>query len=388
LIAQGLHVGEGARVAFNAYIDPNQPWLITIGAGAGISPYAKVLTHDDSMRIQTGFTRIGPVDVGERVYIGNNAIVLPGTRIGDESVIGAGTVVSGEIPPGSVVVGHPARVVTNVGRLQAWEAGSVVDAPIWPVKGWVFGTGITDERKASQRDALAKVREGYSTEGVPKDRDPRLEAARGEGTNCLAGALAKIGRRLRRVVNRERRFENIPERFVREGLQLGEGAYLAAPAFADAVRPWLITIGAGSYVSPFVNILTHDARLRLQGSLTRIGRVDIGSRVFVGPGAMLLPGSQVGDDSIVEAGAVVRGTIHGGSYVAGNPAAVVSDTASIAEECRRAAASGPSWPDEGCSGDEVSEERKRVQREALSSAPAGFLLPASELAGDESRGSS
>jgi maltose O-acetyltransferase len=385
LIAAGLELGEGARVLPRAYIDPTRPWLITIGAGAAVSQYVKVLTHDDSMKIQTGFTRIGPVEIGKRVFVGNSSIILPGTRIGDNSIIGAGAVVSGEIPPGSVVVGHPGRVSSTVSRLQAWQRRAMADAPIWPMEGWTIG--VTDDRKARQREALATVREGYS-----RDRNPRRWGARAEGAEWVP--TAGVGWRDTRVIRVTRRAaarlrgELMIERWLREGLQLGEGAVIAEGAALDAWRPWLITIGAGSYVSPHVVILTHDAGLGFQGSLTRIGRVDIGSRVYVGPGAMLLPGSQVGDDSIVEAGAVVRGTIHCGSYVAGNPAAVVSDTASIAEECRRAAASGPSWPDEGCSGDEVSEERKRVQREALSSAPAGFLLPASELAGDESRGSS
>jgi serine acetyltransferase len=167
------------------------------------------------------------------------------------------------------------------------------------------------------------------------------------------------------------------ERWVRDGVQLAEGAFVADGAFLDAVRPWLITIGADSFISAYTAILTHDAALVFQGEQTRIARVDIGCRVYVAPGAVILPGSQIGDDSIIEAGAVVRGTIPPRSYVAGNPA-VVSDVTAVSEDWRDAATATPSWPYEGWSSDSgITEERKRAQREALSLAHSGYLFPPS-----------
>lgn len=389
LIAAGLELGEGGLL-LDSYIDPGRPWLIKIGAQVGISSYVRVLTHDDRMRIQTGFTRIAPAEIGDRVFIGSGAIILPGTRVGADSIIGAGAVVSGEIPPGSMAVGHPARVITTVKRLQEWQRRAAVGAPVWPRDGWTRRGGITEERKASQREALATVREGYV----------RHEASRrGAGARSTRAPAASMSaaidwrgirpRRLkRRLANRLRGNRSL-ERHLREGLQLGERAFVAEEAFLDPGHTWLITIGADSFISPYVLILAHDSGLNYQGGLHRIGRVDIGSRVYVGPGAVILPGSQIGDDSIVEAGAVVRGAIPPESYVAGNPASVVSDTASILEDCRRAVATGPSWPREGWSSDSgITEQRKRAQREALSSSPDGFLFGASRVTNRESAGSS
>ncbi len=186
--------------------------------------------------------------------------------------------------------------------------------------------------------------------------------------------LGTLRRRAAELVRGNRTIERLQAEWVR----LGEGAFVASDARLDPGRPWLITIGADSFIDAFVTILTHDAsQAYFHGGLTRIGRVDIGSRVYVGPGAMILPGSEIGDDSIIEAGAVVRGVVPPGSLVAGNPAVVISDTRSMAEQARRAAADGPCWPYAGWSRvSGITEERKRIQRDALLNAPEGFLLPA------------
>lgn len=375
LIAAGLEFGQGAFVIHSAYLDPARPWLIKIGARSALSSHVKVFTHDDSMRLQTGLTRIAPVELGKRVFVGAGTTIRPGTRIGANSIIAAGAVVSGEIPPGSVVAGHPAQVITTVTRFQAWQRRALAGAPIWPREGWIPGLGITDERKASQREALATVREGYSEPGESRRRVyARSKVAEWLATSAEIGWRGLTPRRMKRLIADRLRGTRTIERHVREGLQLGERAFVADEAVLDARRPWLITIGADSYISRHVIIFTHDGS-QMQDGLTRIGRVDIGSRVYVGPGAMILPGSQIGNDSIIEAGAVVRGAIPSGSYAIGNPATVMSDTASIDGNSRRAAASGPSWPYEGPSSDHgITDERKPARHEALRSGSSGAPL--------------
>jgi maltose O-acetyltransferase len=161
LVALGLQLGDGAFVAEDAYLDPGHPWLISIGEAATLGPGVVVMAHDASMRRQTGHTLIAPVRIGVRAFIGARAIVLPGTTIGDESVVGAGAVVRGQFPPKAVITGNPGRVVADVDSFVQRHRDALANAPAWPHEGWVIGSGITEDRKRTQREALATATVGY-----------------------------------------------------------------------------------------------------------------------------------------------------------------------------------------------------------------------------------
>jgi maltose O-acetyltransferase len=161
LVSQGLELGRRTFVARNVYLDPGHPWLITIGDDSGLSPGAIVMVHDASMQRHMGCTRIAPVVIGNRVFVGVGAIILPGSRIGDDSIVGAGAVVRGDIPPGSLVVGNPAKIVADVKSVAEWHRQAAARAPVWPHDGWTIGRGITAARKRAQREALADGISGY-----------------------------------------------------------------------------------------------------------------------------------------------------------------------------------------------------------------------------------
>lgn len=154
LVAQGLELGRDVYVARTAYLDPGQPWLISIDDESVIGPWAIVLAHDPSMRLHTGHTLVGTVTIGTRVYVGHGVIVLPGSTIGDESVIEAGAVVRGDIPARSVAAGNPARVVDDVGSFVSRHREAIGRDPVWPLQGWTLRGGITKERRLAQRAAL------------------------------------------------------------------------------------------------------------------------------------------------------------------------------------------------------------------------------------------
>jgi maltose O-acetyltransferase len=170
LVADGLELGRRTFISRTAYLDPGHPWLISIGDGSGLSPGVIVMVHDASMQHHTGFTRIAPVVIGKRVFVGAGAIILPGTRIGDGSVVGAGALVRGDVPPGSVVVGNPAKVVSDVASVAEWHRQVAKCAPVWPHEGWTIGQGITPERKRVQRDALGGGISGYLDAMPPQER--------------------------------------------------------------------------------------------------------------------------------------------------------------------------------------------------------------------------
>ena len=60
--------------------------------------------------------KVRPVTVGDNVWLGTNCFILPGTTIGEGSIVAAGAVVRGEVPPYTVVAGNPARVVAMLRR--------------------------------------------------------------------------------------------------------------------------------------------------------------------------------------------------------------------------------------------------------------------------------
>ena len=92
-----------------------EPWLITIGDNVHITNGARFITHDGGTLIfrkdvpDLEITK--PITIGNDVYFGNNAMVMPGCKIGNKVIIGAGAVVTKDIPDNSVAVGVPARVI-------------------------------------------------------------------------------------------------------------------------------------------------------------------------------------------------------------------------------------------------------------------------------------
>lgn len=72
-----------------------------------IDPIVRRITPNDHIGVR-------PIKIGENVFIGCNCLILKGTVIGDNAVIGAGSVVSGEIPANSIAAGNPARVIRHL----------------------------------------------------------------------------------------------------------------------------------------------------------------------------------------------------------------------------------------------------------------------------------
>lgn len=178
MVAQGLQLGKGTHIGRPVLFDRGRPWLITIDDYATLGVGVIVITHDFSLHNHTGRARIGRVIVGRRAFVGAGAILLPGTSIGEDSVVAAGAVVHGESPPGSLVVGNPATV-SKIKGVAAWHRANAARAPNWPREGWSMSSGITEARKHEQREALAGGASGYvpsrpapGSPFTPKDQRP------------------------------------------------------------------------------------------------------------------------------------------------------------------------------------------------------------------------
>lgn len=110
LHARGVSIGERSVINFGTLLDGRR-YPIVIGADVSIGPEAAILTLGHDPRSPKFADRGGAVTIADRVWIGFRAIVLPGVSIGEGAVVGAGSVVTRDVPPFTIVAGNPARPI-------------------------------------------------------------------------------------------------------------------------------------------------------------------------------------------------------------------------------------------------------------------------------------
>ena len=120
--------GYNTTVGDNFFLNVNCKLMdsgkINIGDNVFIAPNVCIITEEHAMdtaqRIQ-GLEYTHPVTIGDNVWICAGVIVLPGVTIGANSVIGAGSVVTKDIPPDSLAVGNPCKVIRKVNENERLE---------------------------------------------------------------------------------------------------------------------------------------------------------------------------------------------------------------------------------------------------------------------------
>lgn len=108
----GVKIGTNTAL-WNVSVDPIYPELITIGNNVTIT-HSVILTHDDSTILHTYRRKVAPTTIKDNVFIGWNSIILPGVTIGRNCIIGAGSIVSKDIPENCVAAGIPAKVIKSI----------------------------------------------------------------------------------------------------------------------------------------------------------------------------------------------------------------------------------------------------------------------------------
>jgi acetyltransferase-like isoleucine patch superfamily enzyme len=101
-----MDIHRSTRVGRSVIFDRTYPPGIHIGKHTYITNNVTILTHDHASSQWELHTFIG-----ERCFIGNHAIILPGLTIGSEVIIGAGSVVTRDIPSNCIAAGNPARII-------------------------------------------------------------------------------------------------------------------------------------------------------------------------------------------------------------------------------------------------------------------------------------
>lgn len=100
-------------------IDRERPWMLKIGDYCKITNGCTILTHDYSrsvLRLKYGHIigEAGQTIIGDNVFIGVNSIILMGSQIGNNCIIGAGSVVGGVFPDNVVIAGNPAKIIRTL----------------------------------------------------------------------------------------------------------------------------------------------------------------------------------------------------------------------------------------------------------------------------------
>lgn len=133
---RGTTIGKNVNIAPQVFLEEGYPELITIKENTEIGPRVLITAHHTAYyTIDRGFSLYrSKVIIGKNCYLGAGAIILPGVTIGDKSIIGAGSVVTKSIPPGSVAMGVPAKVVCTI---EEWSQNH----------GLKLKSGITPEDK-------------------------------------------------------------------------------------------------------------------------------------------------------------------------------------------------------------------------------------------------
>jgi acetyltransferase-like isoleucine patch superfamily enzyme len=115
--------GRPNYISAKVWFDSTDYSLISLGDGCTISSNVRILTHDaaaGTVGAEVGAAaellavRIRPVAIGRNCFIGTGSLLLPGAQVGAGSIVAAGSVVRGVVPPLSIVIGSPARISGSV----------------------------------------------------------------------------------------------------------------------------------------------------------------------------------------------------------------------------------------------------------------------------------
>lgn len=112
-----IHNVRNVRILANCVIDTLYPELVELEEYSSLSRGCVILAHwmtTEFLREKIGGPFFGKVHIGRGVLLGVKVIVLPGVTIGEGSIIGAGSVVTKDIPPYVIAAGNPARVIKTI----------------------------------------------------------------------------------------------------------------------------------------------------------------------------------------------------------------------------------------------------------------------------------
>jgi acetyltransferase-like isoleucine patch superfamily enzyme len=109
-----MDVHPDVQLSLKAHLDLTNPQGVHIDEGTLVAFGAVILSHDMARALSTD------TYIGRNCFIGAHAIILPGVRVGDGCIVASGSVVTRDVPAGSIVGGNPAKVIRSGIRTRKW----------------------------------------------------------------------------------------------------------------------------------------------------------------------------------------------------------------------------------------------------------------------------
>ncbi|MBR6620040.1 MAG: acyltransferase [Clostridia bacterium] len=160
------------------------------------------------------------------------------------------------------------------------------------------------------------------------------------------------------------------------GMKVGENfIFDAGSTRFDSSHCWLIEIGNDVTFGPQVYLLAHDASTKKELGYTKIGRVVIQDKTFIGANTIIMPGVTVGKGSIVGTGSIVTHDVPAGCVYAGNPAKFICTTEEYYKKQKDNLSSLPVFDGSYTVGGNVTEEKKQQMiAELKNNGNKGFVV--------------
>ena len=311
--------GDHVFIGNNTYINYNCCFLdsakVTIGDYVYMGPNCNIFTPCHPIHHELRKEKVTeyalPVTVGSHSWIGGDVVITPGVTIGENCVIGAGSVVTKDIPDNSVAVGNPCKVIRQINDKDREYINSLI---------------LNDDTK----DSKYKQENGY------------IYSAKDEAIFNIVKDTVHYVEILNKLSNSEiQRRRDFLRTFV---AKLDEGAMINSPFYMEfanhlemgvnsfinydciMLNNAMVKLGDNVLVGPKVSFYTAmhpiDAKQREQW-LVYAKPITVEDNVWIGGSATILGGVTIGKNAIVGAGAVVTKDVEPNTIVVGNPARVL-----------------------------------------------------------------
>ncbi|KYH31223.1 putative acetyltransferase [Clostridium tepidiprofundi DSM 19306] len=111
----------GKNCSFTTVDFGNEPYLISIHDNVEIASDVTFITHDNScflisryLKLERRLDKVGSIEIFDNCFIGAKSIIMPNVKIGPNSIVAAGSIVTKDVPKGTIVAGNPAKVICTI----------------------------------------------------------------------------------------------------------------------------------------------------------------------------------------------------------------------------------------------------------------------------------